>query len=121
MHYDPAMHEEKYPAVYLMANRYRGTIYTGVTSTLWNRVCAHKNETFEGFTAKYRVNTLVWYEHHHFMPDAIRREKQIKAWKRAWKMKTVELLNPNWFDLHECIDVAATLVAAEAGPQHALG
>ena len=119
--YDPKMRDEKHPAVYMMANRYRGTIYVGVTSALWNRVCDHKNETFKGFTAEYGVKTLVWYEHHHFMPEAIRREKQIKAWKRAWKIRTIELMNPGWRDLHDQIDALTTLVPLEAGPQHALG
>jgi putative endonuclease len=58
------MFAEKQPAVYIMANRHRGTIYVGVTSALWNRVCDHKNKRFDGFTAEHDVNSLVWYEHH---------------------------------------------------------
>jgi putative endonuclease len=100
----------KFPAVYIMASKKHGTLYTGVTSALYNRVCNHKNKTFKGFTAKYDVNMLVWYEHHVSMHDAIRREKQIKAWKRAWKIKTIEIMNPAWKDLHDHIDTDATLV-----------
>ena len=73
---------EKNPAVYLLANRYRGTIYAGVTSDLWTRVANHKNGSMPGFTTKYGVKTLVWYEHRRSMEVAIRREKQIKFWKR---------------------------------------
>ena len=109
---------EKHPAVYIMASRYRGTLYVGVTSSLWSRVCDHKNGTTPGFTLRYDVMLLVWYEHRLSMDIAIRREKQIKAWKRAWKFRLVELMNPDWHDLHDAIDVTATLVE-EAGPQPA--
>jgi putative endonuclease len=101
---------EKYPAVYIMANRYRGTIYVGVTSNLYSRVCDHKNGTTPGFTSDYQVHTLVWYEHHPTMDAAIRREKRIKQWKRRWKIELVEKVNPDWRDLHDVIDVLATLV-----------
>jgi putative endonuclease len=104
------MRDELHPAVYIMASRYRGTIYIGVTSELWSRVCNHKNKLFKGFTADYDVNQLVWYEHHVTMEDAIRREKQLKKWKRDWKITIIEEMNPNWLDLHESIDVLATLV-----------
>ena len=96
---------EKHPAVYILASRYRGTLYIGVTSDLWQRVCDHKNERFEGFTKDYSVKTLVWYEHHHLVDDAIRREKQFKKWYRTWKFRIVEELNPDWDDLHDVIDV----------------
>ena len=101
---------EKHPAVYLMASRYRGTLYVGVTSDLWSRVCDHKNGTRPGFTSQYGVKLLVWYEHRLSMEVAIRREKQIKAWKRAWKIELIEKLNPEWHDLHDSIDTLATLV-----------
>jgi len=104
------MSSEKQPAVYIMANRYRGTLYVGVTSALWSRVCDHKNGTTPGFTTKYAVKTLVWYEHRHTMDAAIRREKQIKDWQRAWKIRLIENMNPEWRDLHEEIDALATLV-----------
>ena len=101
---------EKYPAVYIMASRYRGTLYVGVTSGLYDRVCAHKNGTTPGFTSDYGVHTLVWYEHWQTMEDAIRREKRIKEWKRSWKIELIEKMNPDWRDLHDEIDVLATLV-----------
>ena len=109
------MREEKWPAVYITANRYRGTIYIGVTSSLWNRICNHKNKVFEGFTADHDVNKLVWHEHHHTMEDAICREKQLKKWKRDWKIRIIEELNPDWLDLHDNINALATLVPAKAG------
>jgi putative endonuclease len=98
------MQREIEPAVYIMASRYRGTIYTGVTSALWDRVCNHKNDVFKGFTSKYKVKTLVWYEHHATMDAAIKRESQIKAWKRQWKIEMIEKLNSDWTDLHELIE-----------------
>ena len=104
---------EKHPAVYILANRYRGTLYAGVTSSLWQD---HRNGRFDGFTAKYAVKTLVWYEHHHSMEDAIRREKRIKKWNRAWKFQLIEAMNPDWRDLTDEIDVNATLVEPKAGP-----
>ena len=109
------MHEEKFPAVYIMANLYRSTMYIGVTSALWNRVTAHKSGTFEGFTKKYSLKKLVWCEHHHPMQDAISREKRLKKWNRAWKFRIIEEMNPHWMDLHEFIDPVATLVPPEAG------
>jgi putative endonuclease len=104
-----------------MANRYRGTIYVGVTSVLWNRVATHKSEVFEGFTKQYGVKSLVWYEHHHTMEDAIKREKQLKKWNRAWKFRIIEEMNPDWIDLHDAIDPVATLVALKAGPPPSRG
>ena len=101
---------EKQPAVYIMANRYRGAIYTGVTSALWSRVCDHKNGTTPGFTTKYGAKLLVWYEHRHTIEAAIRREKQIKEWQRDWKIRLIERMNPDWRDLHDEIDLIATLV-----------
>ena len=95
---------EKQPAVYIMASRYRGTLYTGVTSDLWTRVANHKNGTFGGFTTQYDVKTLVWYEHHETMDAAIKRESQIKAWERRWKIEKIEKLNPDWVDLHDLIE-----------------
>jgi putative endonuclease len=115
------MQIEKHPATYIMANRYRGTLYVGVTSDLWTRIANHKNGSMPGFTSTYDVKTLVWYEHHHAMEPAIKREKQIKAWKRDWKIRMIEEMNPNWLDLHESIDMVSTLVPEKAGPQPSLG
>ena len=94
---------EKSPAVYMMANRYRGTIYIGVTSDLWTRVLNHQAKAFGGFTAKYGLDRLVWYEPHSDMTTAIQRETRLKAWKRDWKIELVETLNPDWADLHDNI------------------
>ena len=111
---------EKHPAVYIIANRYRGTIYIGVTSDLWTRIANHKNKSMPGFTSKYGLAKLVWYEHRVTVEIAIRREKQMKAWKRDWKFELVEKMNPDWVDLHDSIDALATLVE-EAGSQLSLG
>ncbi len=91
---------ERQPCVYLLASKRNGTLYTGVTSNLLKRVWEHKNNLLEGFTSKYGVHTLVWYEMHDTMESAIRREKSIKNWKRVWKITTIEELNPNWRDLY---------------------
>ncbi len=92
----------KQPAVYIMANRRNGTIYTGVTSNLPARVWQHKNGTI-GFTSRYGCKRLVWYELHGTMEAAILREKQIKSGSRARKLALVEALNPEWDDLYDSI------------------
>jgi putative endonuclease len=92
----------KQPAVYIMASRRNGTLYTGVTSDLPGRVWQHKNGT-TGFTARYACKTLVWYELHGEMIPAITREKQIKAGSRSKKLELIEALNPEWNDLYESI------------------
>ena len=91
----------KQPCVYILASRRNGTLYTGVTSDLVQRVWQHKNDLGQGFTRKYRVHTLVWYEPHATMESAITREKAIKEWKRAWKLELIEAFNPEWRDLYE--------------------
>ncbi len=88
-----------------MASGPRGTTYVGVTSALWNRVSTHKDDGVQGFTSRYGVHTLVWYEHHDAMDSAISREKQIKKWNRDWKVRMIEERNPAWVDLHELIDL----------------
>ena len=90
---------EKQPCVYLLASKRNGTLYVGVTSDLVKRVWEHKNDLVEGFTAKYGVHLLVYYEMHADMLGAITREKQIKKWDRSWKLKLVERNNPEWKDL----------------------
>ncbi len=100
----------KQPAAYILADRYRGTLYIGVTSGLWQRVWDHKNGRLPGFTSRYGLDRLVWYEHRHTMERAIVREKQLKAWRREWKIALIEKMNPDWLDLHESIDAVATLV-----------
>ena len=93
----------KQPCVYLLASRRNGTLYTGVTSNLIQRVWQHKNNLVDGFTKKYGVHTLVWFEVHQTMPSAIEREKAIKEWRRAWKIELIESVNPQWRDLYEDI------------------
>lgn len=87
--------------VYMMTSQKIGTVYIGVTSDLAKRVWEHKNNVVEGFTKKYEVHRLVWYEVHETAESAIRREKQMKEWKRDWKIKRIEEENPNWNDLYE--------------------
>ncbi len=92
---------ERQPCVYLLTSKRNGTLYVGVTSNLVKRVWEHKHHAVEGFTGKYGVNTLVWYEVHETMESAIRREKEIKNWKRTWKLKVIEAMNPLWRDLYD--------------------
>ena len=91
----------KQPCVYLLASKRNGTLYVGVTSNLLRRVWQHKNDVMEGFTKRYGVHNLVWYESHDTMESAITRENAIKEWKRAWKLSLVEKDNPSWLDLYE--------------------
>ena len=91
----------KQPCVYLLASKRIGTLYAGVTSDLVQRVWQHKNDVVEGFTKRYGVHTLVWFEVHEAMDSAIAREKAIKEWKRAWKIQLIEPNNPTWRDLYD--------------------
>ncbi len=91
---------ERLPCVYLLASKRNGTLYTGVTSNLVKRVWEHKHHAVEGFTKKYGVGMLVWYEVHETMESAISREKAIKNWKRGWKINIIEAMNPQWKDLY---------------------
>jgi putative endonuclease len=93
----------KQPCVYLLASQKNGTLYVGVTSDLVKRVWQHKNDPAEGFTKEHRIHMLVWYEAHETMESAIAREKDIKAWKRLWKLDLIESLNPDWNDLFDQI------------------
>lgn len=92
---------ERQPYVYILASRRNGTLYAGVTSNLIKRVWEHKNHVAEGFTKKYGVVDLVWYEAHDTMESAIQREKAIKNWGRAWKINLIEEMNPEWRDLYD--------------------
>ncbi len=94
---------EKQPTVYILASHRNGTLYTGVTSNLPARVWQHKNGVVEGFTKKYGVHTLVYYEVHEDMRSAINREKHIKKWQRAWKLALIEKQNPTWRDLYDAL------------------
>jgi putative endonuclease len=93
----------KQPCVYILASQRNGTLYTGVTSDLIKRVWEHKNDQAEGFTKKYAVHLLVYFEQYEDMNAAITREKQIKKWNRAWKLRLIEEKNPNWKDLYETL------------------
>ena len=92
---------EKLPCVYILTNKPRGTLYIGVTSNLPQRIWQHKNKVTKGFTEKHKLNKLVWYELHDNMMSAIEREKALKAWKREWKIRVVEEMNPTWGDLYD--------------------
>ena len=94
-----AMKRHIQPAVYIMASKCRGTTYVGVTSNLAQRVWQHRNHVVEGFSKRYDVTMLVWYEQHLTMESAISREKAIKMWKRAWKFRLIETDNAEWRDL----------------------
>ncbi len=85
--------------VYLLASRRHGTLYLGVTSDLVRRVSEHKTKAVSGFTAKYGVNRLVWFEAHDDPTDAIARERALKKWRRDWKIRLIEEQNPEWYDL----------------------
>ena len=89
------------PTVYLLANRYRGTVYTGVTSDLMARLHQHRSDTFEGFTSRSGIKRLVWFESDDDIEIAIRREKVIKRWPRQWKFNVIDEGNPDWRDLAE--------------------
>jgi putative endonuclease len=93
----------KQPAVYILASKRNGTLYVGVTSDLRKRAWTHKNDLIEGFTRKYSVHLLVYYELYEDMVSAITREKQIKKWNRAWKLELIEEQNPDSKDLWDGI------------------
>ena len=89
--------------VYILTNKNKTVLYIGVTSDLVQRIWQHKNDVVEGFTKKYGVHMLVWYELHEDMESAIIREKRLKKWNRAWKLRLIEERNPNWDDLYDSI------------------
>ena len=87
--------------VYILASRRNGTLYVGMTNDLLRRVWEHKQELVDSFTKKYRVHSLVWYEAAESPAAAIQREKQLKHWRRAWKLSLIEEGNPTWRDLFD--------------------
>jgi putative endonuclease len=91
----------KQPCVYLLANQRNGTLYIGVTSDLVQRVWQHRNHQADGFTKQHDITRLVWFELHDSMESAITREKQLKKWNRAWKVRLIEERNPYWNDLFD--------------------
>ena len=94
---------EKESYVYILASKRNGTLYIGVTTDLIKRVWEHKNKLIPGFTAKYGISKLVYYEQHNAIMEAIRREKALKKWLRKWKLALIEADNPNWIDLYDSI------------------
>lgn len=92
--------DEKIFCVYILASKRNGTLYIGVTNNLVRRVYEHKNELVEGFTKKYKVHQLVYYETGGYVPSLIAREKQLKGWTRAKKITLIENFNPKWEDLY---------------------
>ncbi len=87
--------------VYILSNKRKGTLYKGVTSDLLKRVYEHKNDFVDGFSKRYGIHDLVWYEMHETAESAISREKQIKKWNRKWKLELIDNSNPFWDDLYE--------------------
>ena len=95
------MYIEKTYYVYILASKRNGTLYIGVTNNLGRRVYEHKNKLMKGFTKKYGVSLLVYYEEHREINSAIQREKQLKKWNRKWKLKLIEKYNREWRDLYD--------------------
>ncbi len=89
--------------VYILTNKPNGTLYIGVTSDLVKRIYEHKNKLAEGFSKKYNLDKLVYFEQHENISSAILREKQLKKWNRAWKLRIIEAQNPQWLDLYPSI------------------
>ncbi len=89
--------------VYILASRRNGTLYVGMTDNLMQRVWMHRNSVLPGFTKSYGVKMLVWYEQHDTRAAALTRERQLKKWNRAWKLRIIEEMNPTWCDLYDDI------------------
>jgi putative endonuclease len=87
--------------VYILASRKYGTLYTGIAYNLKKRIYQHREKLYKGFTEKYSINKLVYFESYHKIDQAILREKRIKKWNRSWKIKLIEGMNPNWNDLYD--------------------
>ena len=92
-----------YYYVYILASKRNGTLYVGVTNNLKRRIYEHKNDLVEGFTKRYKVHRLVYFEQTTDINSALHREKQIKAWKRKWKLDLIETTNRNWDDLYDVL------------------
>ncbi|NHZ80687.1 GIY-YIG nuclease family protein [Massilia sp. CCM 8695] len=92
---------DRYSFVYILASDAYDTLYIGVTSDLVKRVWEHRSGVVAGFTKQHKINRLVWYETHGDIMEAIKREKQLKKWERAWKVKLISTSNPTWRDLYE--------------------
>ncbi|MGZ9116573.1 MAG: GIY-YIG nuclease family protein [Methylocystis sp.] len=91
---------ERHYFVYMLASARNGTLYVGVTNDLARRIYEHKSKQVRGFTSRYKVDMLVWYETYNDVNEAIAREKQLKKWERRWKLELIEASNPSWRDLY---------------------
>ena len=107
--------------VYILANRRNGTLYVGVTSDVMRRTWQHKSDLVEGFTKKYGIHILVWFEMHGDIHEAIAREKRLKRWNRAWKIKLIEENNSGWNDLYDrlLVEIALPDLAGSPSPREA--
>jgi putative endonuclease len=95
------MTKEHHYWVYILASKRNGTLYIGVTNDLYRRMLEHREGAADSFTKRYGVHRLVWWECHQYVNGAITREKQLKKWNRAWKLRIIEEINPNWDDLFD--------------------
>jgi len=109
------MPEERQPCIYIMASDRLGTLYIGVTSNLMRRLAQHRSGALEGFTARHQVKRLVFYEQCGDMARAIAREKQLKNWRRDWKIALIQTLNPDWHDLAPGLGFAPLSASAPNG------
>ncbi len=100
----------KQPCVYILASGISGTLYIGVTGDLQDRVSIHKQDLVDGFTKKHGVHRLVYYEMHETFEVAFRRETQMKKWRRMWKIRLIEQMNPQWNDLFDDFWACSTMV-----------
>jgi putative endonuclease len=116
--YNLYVHEHLY-FVYILASRRNGTLYVGVTNDVVRRTGEHKSDLIEGFTRKYGVHILVWYELHNDINAAIIREKRLKRWNRAWKIELIEKQNSGWNDLYDRL-IGEILLPDNPGPQLSL-
>lgn len=104
------------PFTYLMTNKRNGTLYCGPAGDMWDRAQTHKLKTYGGFSAAHNTNRLVWFEWHETRHDAFTRERQIKTWKRQWKLDLIEEFNPNWEDLSVNLTEAEAYAPTRKGP-----
>ena len=100
---DPEYNMNQSYFIYILASKRNGTLYVGVTSDLLKRVWQHKHNLIEGFTKRYKIHLLVYYEMYRNINEAIAREKQLKKWNRDWKLKLIEKTNPDWEDLYKSL------------------
>lgn len=100
---DPEYNMNQSYFIYILASKRNGTLYVGVTSNLLKRVWQHKHNLIEGFTKKYKIHLLVYYEIYGNVNEAITREKKLKKWNRDWKLKLIEKTNPDWADLYKSL------------------